>query len=220
MWISGGNNPYDWPKGRVRYTTQDHLDAQMNATRIEYIYVAPAEGLYSVQAIPQGLGLDEDFSSVVEILEAYRDSCYSKEIGQMTSQLELVHIEPAYADLRETISGLRGGEFFEALRPIPRKCPPELADGAEVVIEVLRDTSCSMARVQMDGKTVQEGNNWDFHPNCWGAQDDSPWPRNHLAIKKFKGPEDMAEVLEKALTAEGFQVKVKRGYYDCRVVRA
>jgi hypothetical protein len=191
----------------------------MNATRIEYIYVAAVSGKYSVQAIPRGLGLNEDFDSIAEILEAYRDSCYSREIGRMSSQFELVHIEPAYADLREAISGSRGGEFFEAVRPILRKCPPELAVGARVVIDVLHDTRSSMALVQVQGLDVHEGNTWDFHPNCWGDRDDSPWPRNHLTLKPYKGPLAMAEVLEKALTAEGFRVELNQGFYDSRMPR-
>ncbi|KWT98033.1 hypothetical protein APY03_0704 [Variovorax sp. WDL1] len=40
-----------------------------------------------------------------------------REIGLLNPKLELVCIEPAYADLSDDIAGLMGGTYFETTRP-------------------------------------------------------------------------------------------------------
>jgi hypothetical protein len=60
----------------------------------------------------------------------------------------------------------------------------------EIIISILVDRSCDMARVSMDEKLVMEGNFWDFHPGCHGINDyGNFYGFDDLAIKmmgKFK----------------------------------
>jgi len=80
-------------------------------------------------------------------------------------------------------------------------------------IEAFVDESCEMAKVNVNGSCILEGNDWDFHAGCYGHE-------FHVFLEKKYGgwnrPEDLVRCLEQYIKDEGKQVKVvwKKYKYD------
>ena len=82
------------------------------STRTEVIYIAPSAAQPRVYAIPGPLrpGVNPR-----DIQSAQGHTW--KEIGLLNFELDVVCLEPAYADLAEEIRGQMGGVYFSVERP-------------------------------------------------------------------------------------------------------
>jgi hypothetical protein len=61
-----------------------------------------------------------------------------------------------------------------------------------------------MAKVSLDGKTVMEGNFWDFHPGCHGL----------YQYGEFKGYAGLRNAILRTLYASGPNVEIEVKYED------
>jgi hypothetical protein len=76
-------------------------------------------------------------------------------------------------------------------------------EGKEIIISVLVDRSCDMAKVSINDKCVMEGNFWDFHPGCHGINQ----------YGDFYGFDDLALKITGKLGKSGHKVIIKKESY-------
>jgi hypothetical protein len=82
----------------------------------------------------------------------------------------------------------------------------------KVTITLFEDNTCSMAKVMINKYCVFEGNEWDFHPGCFGPINlNSQYMAKNIQIDyfldDFKGSDDFFEQVVKAYEQEGYLVQ-------------
>jgi hypothetical protein len=97
-------------------------DATPLPTHVETIYIAPGRVQCRVYAIPHGLRPNQ---APRDLAPPFQDLW--REIGLLNHRLELVCLEPAYADLADDIAGLMGGTYFQTTRPGEAPTLPQVA---------------------------------------------------------------------------------------------
>jgi hypothetical protein len=73
----------------------------------------------------------------------------------------------------------------------------------EIIISVLVDRSCDMAKVSIDDKCVMSGNFWDFHPGCHGINQ----------YGDFYGFDDLAIKIMRKFNNIGRKARITKGTY-------
>jgi hypothetical protein len=73
----------------------------------------------------------------------------------------------------------------------------------EIIISVLVDRSCDMAKVSIDDKCVMAGNFWDFHPGCHGINQ----------YGDFYGFDDLAIKIMRKFNSIGRKARITKGTY-------
>jgi len=73
----------------------------------------------------------------------------------------------------------------------------------EIIISVLVDRSCDMAKVSIDDKCVMSGNFWDFHPGCHGINQ----------YGDFYGFDDLAIRIMRKFNNIGRKARITKGTY-------
>ena len=73
----------------------------------------------------------------------------------------------------------------------------------EIIISVLVDRSCDMAKVSIDDKCVMAGNFWDFHPGCHGINQ----------YGDFYGFDDLAIKIMRKFNNIGRKARITKGTY-------
>lgn len=69
-------------------------------------------------------------------------------------------------------------------------------DGTTNKIVIHFDDSCAMAYVELNDMGIMMGNHWDFHPGCHGIG------------FNFRGPQDLADKVERAIRRAGYEVAI------------
>ncbi len=80
---------------------------------VETIYIAPGHPQCRVYAMPYPMGPNQ---KPADILPQHQMDW--REVAKLNGELELVYIEPGYADLAGDIAGQMGGAHFEVTRNV------------------------------------------------------------------------------------------------------
>lgn len=86
-----------------------------------------------------------------------------------------------------------------------------MAKEKKVTITLFEDNNCSMAKVMINKYCAFEGNEWDFHPGCFGPINlDSQYMAKNIQIDhvldEFKGSDDFFKQVVEAYEDAGFTV--------------